>query len=436
MIFPAEFVFGVTTAAHQIEGAATEHGRGASVWDVFSAAPGRVADGSTGAVAADHYHRSGEDVALLAELGATAYRFSISWSRVQPGGTGPVNQPGMDFYSRLVDQLMAAGIEPWITLYHSDLPLELMMEGGWLERDTAERFGEYASLIANALGDRAAAWITLDDPFHHMAFGHAMGFEAPGLTMLGAAFSATHHLLLGHAHAVEALHANSSKVPVAIANNHTAVTSTSDDEHDRDAAEFYDAYHNHQFVGPLFGASYPGLLEDLPGTDFGVVRDGDLHRIAAPLDFYGVNYSHPVVISAARDNSAIPFTMVDPESAATTDSGVPVAPEALTATVRRLQDRYPAMPPIVVTGIGAAYDETATDQQRTDYLDTHLAALHGTGARGYFYRSLLDSWEGAEGFTHKYGLVHVDPQTQDRTPRASFEHYRDLIRAAQRAPGR
>ncbi len=434
---PADFLFGVATSALQIEGAVDEDGRGPSIWEVFAAAPGRIADGSTPAIAVDHYHRIDSDLDLLADLGVGAYRFSVAWPRIQPTGRGPANSAGLDFYDRLVDGLLARGIQPWATLFHWDLPTELMMTGGWLSRDTAEAFADYAALVAGRLGDRVASWMTLNEPLVHMAYGHAMGIDAPGLTLLGGAFAATHHQLLGHARAVEVLRAASS-ARVGIVNHHTTVAAASDDPEDVAAAAFYEAYHNGQFAGPLLAGTYPELLEALPGADFDVVADGDLAAIRAPLDFYGLNFYHPTTIAAAPENASIPFTMVDRTDVPHTDFGWPVQPAALTRLLIAMHEQYPALPPVYITENGAAYDDPAAgsvhDDARISYLDGHLDAVAqaqaaGVDVRGYFHWTLLDNWEWAEGFTQHFGLMRVEPGSLARTKRDSFDHYRSLIAA-------
>jgi len=434
---PRDFLFGVATSAHQIEGAAAEDGRTTSIWDVFSAVSGRIADGSTAEIAVDHYHRWRDDVALLSDLGVGGYRFSLSWSRVQPGGRGPANPAGLDFYDRLVDALLANGIQPWATLYHWDLPTELMLEGGWLARDTADAFADYASLVGARLGDRVAAWMTINEPVVHMAYGHAMGIDAPGLTLLGGAFAASHHQLLGHARAMQALRAVSS-APVGIVNNHTTVDAASDGDEDVAAAAFYDAFHNGQFIRPLLRGEYPDLLQALPGADFDLVAAGDLAEIAAPMDFYGVNFYHPTRIGAATGNTGIPFTMEDTADVPHTDFDWPVVPSALTRLLVELDSEYPNLPPVHITENGAAYDDppdgSTDDVARIDYLDGHLAAVAaaraaGVDVRGYFHWSLMDNWEWAEGFSRRFGLARVDPVTLDRIPRDSFRHYRDVIDA-------
>ncbi|KWV29812.1 MULTISPECIES: GH1 family beta-glucosidase [Micromonospora] len=430
--FPAGFRWGVSTSAYQIEGGATADGRGPSIWDTFAHTPGRILDGSTGDVACDHYHRYREDVALLAGLGVSAYRFSIAWPRVRPAGTGPVNAAGLDFYDRLVDDLLAAGIDPVATLFHWDLPQPLEDAGGWLNRDTAAHFAEYAELTAARLGDRVKLWITLNEPFIHLSLGHGTGEHAPGRTLLFDSLPAAHHQLLGHGLAVAALRAHST-APVAIANNYSPVVRHGDTDADRAAAAAYDDLHNHLFTDPLLGRGYPD------GLDPGVVRDGDLAVIAAPLDVLGVNYYNPTGVRAPEEGSPVPFTLVPLEGYPRTAFDWPVVPDGLRDLLVGLRDRYgDALPTIQVTEGGCAWDDVPDadgrvhDPDRIAYLDGHLRAVRaaideGVDVTGYFVWSLLDNWEWAEGFTKRFGLVHVDFPTGTRTPKSSYAWYRSQV---------
>ena len=413
-------------------------GRTPSIWDVYGAAPGRIADGSSGAVAVDHYHRWPSDLTLLTDLGVGAYRMSLSWSRLQPHGRGPANPAGIDFYDRLVDRLLDAGIDPFVSLDHWDMPLEVMELGGWLTRATADAFADYAQLAAHALGDRVAAWATVDEPLLEMAYGYAIGIDAPGLTLLGGAFQATHHQLLAHGRAAQVLR-SSTAAPIGIVNRHTTVDPVGRNGADRAAARFYDRYHNRQFADPILLGSYPTAILEMPDAGIDVIRDGDLATISAPLDYYGISFAHPTVVGAAPGNSSIPFSLEVRPGTAMSPAGWPIHPESLTRLLVELDRRYPNLPPVYVTGSGGAFDDeptgtgaTAPDLPRIAYLDGHLAAIAaavaaGCDVRGYFHSALLDSWEWAEGFTRKFGLVQVDPSTLERTPRASFAHYRELI---------
>ncbi|WP_329012832.1 GH1 family beta-glucosidase [Micromonospora rifamycinica] len=430
--FPAGFRWGVSTSAYQIEGGATADGRGPSIWDTFAHTPGRILDGSTGDVACDHYHRHREDVALLAGLGVSAYRFSIAWPRVRPAGTGPVNAAGLDFYDRLVDDLLAAGIDPVATLFHWDLPQPLEDAGGWLNRDTAAHFAEYAELTAARLGDRVKLWITLNEPFIHLSLGHGTGEHAPGRTLLFDSLPAAHHQLLGHGLAVAALRVHST-APVAIANNYSPVVRHGDTDADRAAAAAYDDLHNHLFTDPLLGRGYPD------GLDPGVVREGDLAVIAAPLDVLGVNYYNPTGVRAPEEGSPVPFTLVPLEGYPRTAFDWPVVPDGLRDLLVGLRDRYgDALPTIQVTEGGCAWDDVPDadgrvhDPDRIAYLDGHLRAVRtaideGVDVTGYFVWSLLDNWEWAEGFTKRFGLVHVDFPTGTRTPKSSYAWYRSQV---------
>lgn len=436
--FPADFLWGTATAAYQIEGAVAEDGRGPSVWDTFCAEPGRIRDGHTGAVACDHYHRYRDDVALMAELGLNAYRFSVSWPRVQPGGSGPANPAGLDFYDRLVDALAEHGIAPLLTLYHWDLPQELEDAGGWLARDTAYRFADYADLVHERLGDRVAHWITLNEPFIAMAFGYALGMHAPGKALLTDALPAAHHLLLGHGLGAAALRA-AGAAEVMLTNNHTPVRPASASEPDRAAADAYDTLHNRLFLDPVFLGSYPDLaaygVPEMPG-----VRPEDMPVIAAPLDAFGVNYYNPTRIAAPEDpDAALPFADAGIPGAPLTGFGWPVVPQGLTELLVDLDARY-ALPPVYVTENGCSYPDTPADDgavadpERIAYLHGHIRAVAdardaGVDVRGYCAWSLMDNFEWAEGYHQRFGLVHVDFDTQKRTPKASAHWYRDLIRA-------
>jgi beta-glucosidase len=442
--FPAGFRWGVSTSAYQIEGGAGDGGRGPSIWDTFAHTPGRIVDGSTGDVACDHYHRYPEDVALMAGLGVSAYRFSIAWPRIQPTGDGPADARGLDFYDRLVDELLGHGIDPVATLFHWDLPQPLEDAGGWLNRDTAGRFAGYADLVAARLGDRVKLWTTLNEPFIHMSLGYGMGVHAPGRMLLFDAFPAAHHQLLGHGLAVAALRARTAS-PVAITNNYSPVRVIGDTEADRAAGAAYDALHNRLFTDPLLGLGYPDDAEVDPAT----VRAGDLDVIAAPLDVLGVNYYNPTGVRAPEDGSPLPFELVPLAGYPRTAFDWPVAPDGLHELLTGLHRRYgERLPPIQITESGCAYDDVpdaggrVDDPERIAYLDGHLRAVRaaiadGVDVTGYFVWSLLDNWEWAEGFTKRFGLVHVDFATQVRTPKSSYAWLRDVIApAADREPAR
>ena len=430
--FPPGFLWGVSTASYQIEGAVTEDGRGRSIWDTFAHTPGRIRNGDTGDVACDHYHRWPEDVALLADLGVGAYRFSIAWPRVQPDGSGPVNARGLDFYDRLVDALGARGITAVPTLFHWDLPQALEDTGGWLNRDTSHRFADYAAVVADRLGDRVTRWITLNEPIVHMAEGYAFGTHAPGRQLMFDALPVAHHQLLGHGLAVRALRA-AGATEVMITNNCTPVLPASDAEADVAAAAVYDTFHNRLFLDPVLLGGNP-LLD---GAE--CVRDGDREIIATPLDALGINYYNPTRVAAAPEGSPLPFVTVPVEGVPTTAFGWPVVPDGLRALLTGLRDRYAdALPPIHITESGCSTTDEVTpdgrvhDTARIDYLDGHLRALHqaigeGVDVRGYFVWSLLDNFEWAEGYEQRFGLVRVDYDTQRRTPKESFGWLRAVL---------
>jgi beta-glucosidase len=441
--FPPGFAWGVATAAYQIEGAVAEDGRTDSVWDTFCHQPGAIRDGQTGDVADDHYHRWQEDVALMADLGIDAYRFSIGWPRVQPGGTGQANQAGLDFYDRLTDALLAVGIEPMPTLFHWDLPQPLEDAGGWLSRDTAARFADYASLAAERLADRIGTWITLNEPFVVMAFGYALGVHAPGKALMLDALPTAHHQLLGHGLATAALRAAGAK-RVVLTNNYSPVWPASDGAADIEAGAAWDALQNRLFTDPVLLGSYPDMSAFGPAAaalDF--VQDGDLAVISAPIDAIGVNYYNPTRVSALA-NSPLPFQMEPIDGYPVTAFGWPVVPAGLTELLVLLRDRYAGrLPPVYITENGCsvadevAADGSVDDQFRIAYLDGHIRAVAdaiaaGVDVHGYLTWTMMDNFEWSEGYHQRFGLVHVDFQTQRRTPKASFGWYRAQI-AAQRS---
>jgi beta-glucosidase len=441
--FPGSFSWGAATSAYQIEGAVAEDGRGESIWDTFCRKPGAIRDGQTGDVAADHYHRWPEDLALMADLGISAYRFSIAWPRVQPQGTGPANAAGLDFYERLTDALLARNIAPMPTLYHWDLPQSLEDEGGWLARQTAQRFADYAALVADRLADRIPLWITLNEPFVVTTYAYGLGFHAPGTALMLAALPTAHYQLLGHGLAAAALRA-AGAAGVAITNNYSPTWPATDSAADRAAAGAFDSLQNRLFTDPLLLGRYPDLSAfgvDEAGLD--CVRDGDLEIISAPLDALGVNYYCPTRLSALPD-SPLPFQMEPIPGYPVTAFGWPVVPAGLTELLTLLSDRYGAgLPPVYITENGCsvadepAADGTIDDQPRIRYLDAHIRAVAdartaGVDVRGYLTWSLIDNFEWTEGYHQRFGLVHVDFATQRRTPKASFGWYREMIAAQRR----
>ncbi|SFQ35192.1 beta-glucosidase [Amycolatopsis arida] len=447
--FPPAFLWGASTAAYQVEGAVTEDGRGPSIWDTFAHTPGRVLGGDTGDVAADHYRRFRRDVTLMAELGLPAYRFSVSWPRVQPGGRGPVNRPGLDHYDRLVDELAGKGIAPIVTLYHWDLPQELEDTGGWGARDTAARFADFAGLVADRLGDRVPWWTTLNEPWCAAFLGYASGEHAPGHQDPALALRAAHHLLLAHGLGTRALRAalpsSPSAAKVSVTLNLFAVSAGSDTPAAAEAVHRIDGLGNRLFLDPLLRGGYPAaVLADtaaITGWDF--VRDGDEAVIAAPIDVLGINYYSPTVVDIgppAAGPSPWPGcadVRFVPPSGPTTAMGWPIDARGLGRILRRVHDDYRV--PMVVTENGAAFDDrpgsdgAVRDPERIAYLHEHLAVLHeaieaGVDLRGYFVWSLLDNFEWAFGYAKRFGIVHVDYATQRRTWKDSAYWYRDVIR--------
>ncbi len=426
------FLWGTATASYQIEGAVDEDGRGPSIWDTFSHEPGRTRDGHTGDVACDHYHRWPEDVALMAEAGLNAYRFSIAWPRILPFGRGPANPAGLDFYDRLVDALCEKGITPVPTLFHWDLPQALEDEGGWLNREISGYFADYVAVVAERLSDRVRTWITLNEPFVHMVYGYGLGMHAPGRMLFLDALPVAHHQLLGHGLAVQALRAGGAE-RVMISNNCTPVWPASDSPEDLAAADAYDTLHNRLFNDPILTGAYPDLSAyGRPELDF--VRTGDLEIIAQPLDGLGINYYNPTRITRpgepAPGSGGLPFEFAAITDYPTTAFGWPVVPDGLRELLESLKATYgPALPPIYITENGCSYDGI-DDQERIAYLDGHIAAVRaaeGVDVRGYFVWSLLDNFEWAEGYHQRFGLVHVDFETQKRTPKASYYWLKDLI---------
>jgi beta-glucosidase len=456
LMFPSGFWWGAATAAYQIEGAVSEDGRGPSIWDTFSATPGKVAGGDTGEHAADHYHRYAEDVALMARLGLNAYRFSVSWSRVQPAGRGAVNPAGIGFYERLVDELLVAGIRPVLTLYHWDLPQELEDAGGWTNRDTAHRFAEYAQLVAARLADRVPVWTTLNEPWCSAFLGYASGEHAPGRTDQAASLAAAHHLLLAHGLGVQALRGTlPTDSQVSLVLNLSTVRPAGSTPADQDSVRRVDGLLNRLFLDPVFQGRYPAdVIEDTAAlTGWSFVRDGDLAVIAEPVDLLGLNYYQPILVGAgepAGSSAGEPAGDQWPSAwpgcdtvrfhqapGPVTDMGWPVDATGLRDLLLRLRRDYGGVP-LLVTENGAAYaDEPSTDgavhdPERVAYLRTHLAATHeavrdGVDVRGYFVWSLLDNFEWAFGYAKRFGIVHVDYETQRRTWKDSAYWYREVI---------
>jgi beta-glucosidase len=443
---PAGFTWGVATAAYQIEGAAAEDGRTPSIWDTFSRTPGAVANGDTGDVACDHYHRVPADVALIKSLGVDAYRFSVAWPRVQPGGRGPANPAGLDFYDRLVDSLLAQDIKPWATLYHWDLPQELEDAGGWPSRDTAYRFAEYAGLVFDRLQDRVDTFTTLNEPWCSAWLGYAAGVHAPGRRDVAASLAATHHLLLGHGLALQRMRAAESRPHSYVISLNTGTADpASDSEVDRSAARRADGMGLRLYLDPLRRGAYPAdVVADLAAQGMSLpIQDGDLAVISQPLDMLGCNFYFGQDFSGTdeagntHDEAGVPIVRSVLPPAPRTAMDWPITPSRFTQLLLRLCQDYPGLP-LVVTENGAAFDDHpdpsgfVRDDDRTEYLAAHLAAVaeaqsRGADIRGYFCWSLMDNFEWAEGYAKRFGLIHVDYSTLKRTPKQSANWYRDTI---------
>jgi beta-glucosidase len=456
---PARFSWGVATAAYQVEGAIHEDGRGTSIWETFAARPGAIADGSDGTIACDSYHRVGEDVDLVAGLGVDYYRFSIAWPRVQPDGSGAIEPRGLDYYDRLVDALIDRGVAPTATLYHWDLPQPLETAGGWLNRDTAERFADYAAAVHARLGDRVGLWATHNEPWCAAYVGYGSGRHAPGRTEGDRTHAAAHHLLLGHGLAAARLH-EAGAGGVGIVLNLTPVWP--DRPEAADVADGVDAIRNRVWLGPLVDGAYDeGTLRVAPVLgEPSVVKDGDLDLVRGSADWLGVNYYTPARVDLPADASAgsTPGTATGGDAGVEefpgvapfrftprpplTDIGWEVEPRGLEELLVATHARTGL--PLVVTENGAAFPDTARgadgavdDQDRIDYLREHIAATHrarerGADVRGYVLWTLLDNFEWAEGYTKHFGIVHVDRTTLERTPKASYRWYADLVAASRR----
>lgn len=446
--FPPDFIWGAATASYQIEGAWDEDGKGESIWDRFSHTPGNVDNGDTGDVACDHYHRWQEDIALIQEIGLDAYRFSIAWPRIFPEGRGAVNQAGLDFYSRLVDGLLEAGITPFVTLYHWDLPQALQVEGGWAARSTAETFVEYAGVVSRHLGDRVQYWITHNEPAVVAYSGHLYGRHAPGIQDMPTALRVGHHLLLSHGWAVPVIRANSPGADVGIALNINWTLPASPSTADFHAWRHADGMWVRWFLDPIYGRHYPAdMVADhiaaghLPPDGMTFIEEGDLDAIAVPTDFLGLNY---YTRNVARGD-AIPKSENHPRTVHQapkndtdrTEMGWEVYPEGLFNVLNRLHFEY-QVPKIYVTENGASYstgpdeDGRVRDVRRIRYLRDHFAQAHrameiGVPLAGYFVWSLMDNFEWAYGYSQRFGIVWADYKTQERILKDSALWYRDVI---------
>ncbi|OHV35512.1 beta-glucosidase [Parafrankia soli] len=460
---PTGFVWGAATSAYQIEGGAREGGRGPSIWDVFARTPGMTSNGENGDVAADHLHRYREDVALMAGLGLGAYRFSVAWPRIVPAGSGAVNPDGLAFYDRLVDELLAAGIDPWLTLYHWDLPQPLQDAGGWPNRDTALRFADYTEHVVSALGDRVRHWSTLNEPWCSAFEGHLTGRHAPGVRDAGAAVRAVHHLLLAHGLGTAVLRAHGA-ADVGITLNLIPAEPSPDtagagdtrggDTGAGDAVRLVDGQQIRLWLDPVLHGTYPSdVIADFARAGAELpAQDGDLAVIAQPVDWIGVNYYAPHIVAPGPDPSPKPTPFAGagnvtrvPTNEDVTALGWPVRPRSFLALLRRLGADYPGVP-FYIHENGAAYDDevspdgTVHDPLRVRYLAGHLDAVRqasedGVDVRGYFVWSLLDNFEWAEGYRMRFGIVHVDFESLVRTPKSSGLWYSRLIREHRAASG-
>ncbi|MCS7192862.1 MAG: GH1 family beta-glucosidase [Armatimonadetes bacterium] len=436
--FPDGFLWGVATAAYQIEGAWNEDGKGVSIWDTFSHTQGKIADGSTGDVACDHYHRWREDIALMKELGVKAYRFSIAWTRILPKGAGTVNPKGLDFYDKLVDGLLEAGIKPFITLYHWDLPQALQDIGGWANRDVAYYFADYASVLAHKLGDRVKNWMTNNEPWVVAWIGYDMGFHAPGIKNTKVALQVAHHLLLSHGLAVEVLrNFGDSETKVGIVLNLSPVHPASESEEDKAVAWRYDGFLNRWFLDPIFVGSYPADMWEWYGQLVPEVKPGDMAIIGRKIDFLGVNYYTRSVVKNDPQGGMLKLSHVRIEGSEYTEMGWEVYPDGLYELLTRLNRDY-KIPEFYITENGAAFkDEIAPDgkvhdERRLNYLRKHFLRAHkaiqdGVPLKGYFVWSLMDNFEWSHGYTKRFGVVYVDYETQKRIVKDSGYWYKQVI---------
>jgi beta-glucosidase len=444
--FPDGFLWGAATAAYQIEGAAREGGRGMSVWDTFSHTEGKVAKGHTGDVACDHYHRVEADVALMADLGLQTYRFSIAWSRVLPEGRGKPNAEGIAFYHRLIEALLARDIVPCPTLFHWDLPQGLEDIGGFRNRDTVSWFGDYAQLMAREYGDKVTMWSTFNEPWCYAYLGHAAGYHAPGLTDPRAAITVAHHELLAHGLALQAMRSERDGLSLGIVINPSNVRSEGLPPAPADEMQVIDGIHNRWWFDSTLKGEYPADLLDRFGELADAVQPGDLEVIAQPLDWIGINYYFDILVRGLASGEASNRMRAYPTVSHTTeadrrqvhtDMGWPITPEGFTELLVRLNDDYPNLPPVHITENGCAYDDPVIegachDPRRIEYLDLHLRALkeaidEGVDVRGYYQWSLMDNFEWALGYDKRFGLVHIDFDTLERTPRDSAHWYREVI---------
>jgi beta-glucosidase len=437
--FPDGFIWGAATAAYQIEGAIAEDGRGPSIWDTFSHTPGKVLRGDTGDIACDHYHRWESDLDLLVDLGVSSYRFSVSWSRVMPSGSGAVNEAGLDFYDRLVDGLVARGIQPMVTLYHWDLPQALQDAGGWANRDTADAFAEYARVVHARLGDRVPYWLTLNEPYCSAFVGHLEGRHAPGIRDESIAVTAVHHLLLAHGKAVQALRTDGVTGQVGITCNLTSPHPASSSDADVAAFKRLDLYENRMFLDPLFRGVYPeDAAEYYRGvSDFGFVQSGDLEVISEPIDFFGINYYERHLVQADPADPVRGWKRVP--AAEQTTVGIGVHPEGLREVLERVAADYTPLP-LIVTETGISLHDyvdpsgVVKDAERIGFYESHMRAAHdaiaaGVNLVGFYPWSLMDNFEWAWGYAYRFGMYYVDYATQQRIPKDSARWFAGVTRS-------
>ena len=431
----SKFVWGVATSSFQIEGAAHEDGRGPSIWDTFCRVPGKVANGDTGEIACDHYHRYNEDLDLMKWMGVDAYRFSVAWSRVIPNGVGPINQAGLDFYDRLIDGALERGIQPWITMYHWDLPQALQDRGGWNNREVVKWFEEYANVLTNEFGDRVKHWMTLNEPLCSAWIGHLYGDMAPGITDLQTALNASHHLLMSHGIASQVTRTNVKDSKVGIVINVTPAVPATDSDDDRRASKLADGFDNRWFLNPVFGHPYPAdVIEVLDKSP--QIETGDMSLINQPMDFLGVNFYFRQTIASNPQGSPLPIKNIRRENVKRTAMDWEVHAPAFEEILTRIHRDYKPKE-IYITENGSAWDDEITsgeinDEERISYIQSHLDAMfaaqkQGAPIRGYFAWSFMDNFEWAYGYDKRFGLVYVDYKTQKRTPKKSALYYRELL---------
>jgi len=439
--FARDFVWGCSTSSYQIEGGAREGGRVESIWDRFCAQPGAIRDGSSGALACDHYHRWPEDLDLGRELGLNAYRFSVAWPRIFQGPGARPNQQGLDFYSRLVDGMLERGLEPWLTLYHWDLPQWLQERGGWNARDTAYAFAEYADAVSRHLGDRVKHWITHNEPWCTAIHGHFDGVHAPGVRDFRTALQVSHHVLLSHGLALPAIRANVRDARAGIALSLHPLEAASNSAEDVAATVRHDGLRNRWYLDPLHGRGYPADILARCAADAPKVAAGDLEAIAGRTDFLGLNYYFPEIVAHASGAAPLETRIVARQGVPRTAFGWEVSPAGLVELVRRIEADY-RPGPIYITENGSTWDDVVgadgeiDDAARRDYLIAHLAAVRaaiaqGADIRGYFAWSLLDNFEWAEGYLRRFGLAHVDFESQQRRLKRSGKWYRAFLKHEQ-----